>query len=128
MGCRILSEGGGAGLSALYDSAAMVAFGPVMPNATWAEGFLGWLGRGPRSSDGQPLIDGWAEYERTHAECAGCGVNMARRPGSGEALCGECGADEAARPAAPPAGPRRGSRYHMASPLFGRPPSGAPLL
>ena len=119
MGCKILSEGG-AGPAALYDSVTMVAFGPVMPNATWAEGFLRWLGRDPRHVDVQSLVDGWAEYGRTHAECGGCGVNMARRPDSGEALCEECEADEEVqRP--PTADPRRGSRYHMTSSLFGSP-------
>jgi hypothetical protein len=108
MGCKILSDGA-IGLATLYDSATMVAFGPVMPNATWAEGFLGWLGRDPRPADAESLVDGWAEYQRTHAECEGCGVNMARRPDSGEALCGGCAEGE---------GARRGSRYHAASPLL----------
>ena len=120
MGCKILSEGGGTGLSALYDSATMAAFGPVMPNETWAEGFLGWLGREPGPADAQTLMDRWAEYESAHAECDGCGVNMARRPDSGEALCEECEADEEVqRPTI--ADPRRGSRYHMTSSLFGSP-------
>jgi Zn ribbon nucleic-acid-binding protein len=125
MGCKILSEGGGTGPAALYDSVTMAAFGPVMPNATWAEGFLKWLesntfvgDRDPGPADGQSLIDSWAEYESAHAECVGCGVNMARRPDSGEALCEECKADEEQRPS-PTAPLRRGSRYHMASSLFG---------
>jgi len=116
MGCKVLSDGA-IGQAALYDSVTMTAFGPVMPNATWAEGFLEWLGRPPGPADGQSLIDSWAEYESAHAECVGCGVNMARRPDSGEALCEECKADEKR----PPAAPRRGSRYHMASSLFGSP-------
>jgi ribosomal protein L37AE/L43A len=120
MGCKVLSEGSGTGPAALYDSVTMVAFGPVMPNATWAEGFLGWLGRDPGPADGQSLIDSWAEYESAHAECGGCGVNMARRPDSGVALCEECKDDEQRAP--PTAAPRRGSRYHMASSLFGSPP------
>ena len=133
MGCKILSEGGGAGLTALYDSTTMAAFGPVMPNATWAEGFLRWLesntfvgDRDPGPADGQSLIDSWAEYESAHAECGGCGVNMARRPDSGEALCKECEADEGTRPSAPPAAPRHGSRYHFASPLLFPPASQRP--
>jgi len=129
MGCKILSEGGGAGLTALYDSTTMAAFGPVMPNATWAEGFLGWLesntfvgDRDPGPADGQSLIDSWAEYESAHAECEGCGVNMARRPDSGKPLCEECKADEEAQRPPPPAAPRHGSRYRAASLLLGLPP------
>ena len=128
MGCKMLSEEGGTGLTALYDSTTMVAFGPVMPNATWAEGFLKWLGRDPGPAAGPPLIDSWAEYESTHAECEGCRVNMARRPEHGAPLCQECGpeereADEKGAHGELPQGrwttaPGRRPQYHASSLLF----------
>lgn len=79
MALKILSSEGGAGPAVFYDSVTMVAFGPVMTDATWAEEFAEWLrSRGVEAADlrgeAPRLVDLWGQFESDYTLCDECGM------------------------------------------------------